>query len=533
MILHMSIAAVVILMCVAFHKMSRKLGIPALLAFTLVGMLFGSDGIFKISFDNYEITEQICTVALVFIMFYGGAGIRISQAKKVAVRASLLSTVGVVLTAGFVGLFCHYILKIKLLESFLIGAVISSTDAASMFSILRSKKLNLKHATAPLLEMESGSNDPFAYMLTIVILSIMSGDNTGVGKTAYMLFAQIIFGVAFGVIIAYVAMLLLKKIDFSSDGFDSVLVVGVVLSCYAFVSGIGGNGYLSVYIAGIILGNTEIKNRRSLIHFFDGVTGLMQMMLFFFLGLLSFPSQFEYIALPALAIALFLTFIARPLAVFMILSPFKAPLKQQALVSFAGMRGAASIVFAILTVVSPAYTHNDVFHIVFFIVLFSILFQGTLLPFVAKKLDMTDDGDVMKTFTDYTYELPVSFIKFELKEGHYFVDKKISEINFPPNVMVTLIVRDGKRIVPDGNTALLSGDTVCIGGASGEKIEQVSLVERDILSDDVWAGKRLCDVSNGDELVIMIKREGEVVIPNGNTVIKDGDVLICNKKTDE
>lgn len=349
------------------------------------------------------------------------------------------------------------------------------------------------------------------------------------GNNTYA-FSQIVLGILFGVIIAYSSMHLLKKIDLTSDGFDSVFVVGIVLMCYALSTALGGNGYLSVYIAGIILGNTEIKNRRSLVHFFDGITGLMQMMLFFFLGLLSFPSQFRYIAFPAIMIALFLTFVARPLAVGIILTPFKAPIKQQMLVSWAGMRGAASIVFAILTVISPAYTQNDVFHIVFFIVLFSILVQGTLLPFIAKRLNMTEEGDVMKTFTDYTYELPVSFIKFELKEGHSFVNKKISEIDFPPNVMITLIVRDGKRIVPDGKTKLMHGDIVCIGGASGEKIEQVSLVERDILSNDAWVGKRLRDVSGDDELIIMIKRDGAVVIPNGNTIICDGDVLICNKK---
>lgn len=191
MILHMIIAAVVILMCVVFHKVSGKMGIPVLLAFTVVGMIFGTDGIFKISFSDYVITEQICTVALIFIMFYGGAGVRISQAKKVWGQAVLLSSFGVVLTAGFTGLFCFYVLGIEFLESLLIGAVVSSTDAASVFSVFRSKKLNLKYSTAPLLEMESGSNDPFSYMFTIVILSIMNGENTNAWEIIHMLFHKL------------------------------------------------------------------------------------------------------------------------------------------------------------------------------------------------------------------------------------------------------------------------------------------------------------------------------------------------------
>lgn len=523
------IAAIVITACVIFSKLSSRLGIPALLAFILLGMFFGSDGVVKIQFDNYAFTEQICTIALVFIMFYGGAGTNLNEAKKVAGKSVLLSSLGTVLTAGFVGLFCHFVLKISVYESFLIGSVISSTDAASVFSILRSKRLNLKYDTASLLEVESGSNDPFSYMLTVVMLTLMQGEMSGAG-IAYMLFAQLAYGIVFGLIVAYITTHILKRFNFNSDGLDSLLLVAVALSAYAIPTLIGGNGYLSVYITGIILGNTRIKNKRSLIHFFDGITGLMQMLLFFILGLLSFPSQFSKILLPALGIAVFLTFIARPVAVFLLLSPLKCTLKQCLLISWAGLRGAASIVFAIMTVVSPAVTDNDIFHMVFFIVLFSILIQGTLLPYVAKRLNMTDDsGDVMKTFTDYAYELPVSFIQFQMHEGHHWIDQKIKDIALPLNLMLVLIIRGEEKIIPNGMTELKNNDKVILCGRSSEKIDGVQLFEREISASDEWCGKPLKEISTQNELIIMIKRGERLVIPDGNTVIQSNDIIIINE----
>ena len=384
------LVAAVILLCLSLNKMSNKLGIPMLLAYILLGMMFGTDGILKIPFDNFTIAEQICTVSLIFIMFYGGFGTNWKQAKPVAGKAVLLSTVGVILTAVTTGAFCHFILKMDFWESMLIGSVISSTDAASVFSILRSRRLNLKNNTASMLEVESGSNDPCSYMLTVIILTIMSGELSG-SSLVVMIFSQIIFGILVGVVVALAAAFILKKVNFATDGFDTIFVFSMALVSYAGASMINGNGYLAAYIAGIILGNTPLHHKKSLVHFFDGITGLMQMLIFFLLGLLAYPSQLPKILPIALAIAVFLTFVARPVSVFAILMPFRCPVKQQLLVSWAGLRGAASIVFAIMATVSPAYTKNDLFHIVIFIVLFSISIQGTLLGLVAKKLDMIDE----------------------------------------------------------------------------------------------------------------------------------------------
>lgn len=524
------LVAAVILLCLSLNKMSNKLGIPMLLAYILLGMMFGTDGILKIPFDNFTIAEQICTVSLIFIMFYGGFGTNWKQAKPVAGKAVLLSTVGVILTAVTTGAFCHFILKMDFWESMLIGSVISSTDAASVFSILRSKRLNLKNNTASMLEVESGSNDPCSYMLTVIILTIMSGELSG-SSLVVMIFSQIIFGILVGVVVALAAAFILKKVNFATDGFDTIFVFSMALVSYAGASMINGNGYLAAYIAGIILGNTPLHHKKSLVHFFDGITGLMQMLIFFLLGLLAYPSQLPKILPIALAIAVFLTFVARPVSVFAILTPFRCPVKQQLLVSWAGLRGAASIVFAIMATVSPAYTKNDLFHIVIFIVLFSISIQGTLLGLVAKKLDMIDEnGNVMKTFSDYSDEMPVEFVKISIKAGHPWENRRIKDLTSLPDLLLVLILRGEERIIPNGNTVVLAGDKIVLSALSPEENLGICLTEIPIEKDSKWIGKPLSRIKLGEEkLVLVLKRNEKVVIPNGNTVIRENDVLVISQ----
>lgn len=524
------LVAAVILLCLSLNKMSNKLGIPMLLAYILLGMMFGTDGILKIPFDNFTIAEQICTVSLIFIMFYGGFGTNWKQAKPVAGKAVLLSTVGVILTAVTTGAFCHFILRMDFWESMLIGSVISSTDAASVFSILRSKRLNLKNNTASMLEVESGSNDPCSYMLTVIILTIKSGELSG-SSLVVMIFSQIIFGILVGVVVALAAAFILKKVNFATDGFDTIFVFSMALVSYAGASMINGNGYLAAYIAGIILGNTPLHHKKSLVHFFDGITGLMQMLIFFLLGLLAYPSQLPKILPIALAIAVFLTFVARPVSVFAILMPFRCPVKQQLLVSWAGLRGAASIVFAIMATVSPAYTKNDLFHIVIFIVLFSISIQGTLLGLVAKKLDMIDEnGNVMKTFSDYSDEMPVEFVKISIKAGHPWENRRIKDLTSLPDLLLVLILRGEERIIPNGNTVVLAGDKIVLSALSPEENLGICLTEIPIEKDSKWIGKPLSRIKLGEEkLVLVLKRNEKVVIPNGNTVIRENDVLVISQ----
>ncbi|MGO5053146.1 potassium/proton antiporter [Lachnospiraceae bacterium LCP25S3_G4] len=522
--------AVIILICLLLNKVSSKLGMPMLLAFILLGMLFGTDGLLKVPFDNYALSEKICSFALIFIMFYGGFGTNWKSAKPIVMESVLLSTLGVILTAVTTGLFCYVILHIDFLESMLIGAVISSTDAASVFSVLRSKQLNLKNNTASMLEMESGSNDPCSYMLTVIILSVMSGQSSG-GQLLYMIFAQIVYGIICGIVVAIFSNLVLSKVKFATDGFDTIFVFSMALVSYAGAAVIGGNGYLSTYIAGIILGNKSSYNKKALVHFFDGITGLMQMLIFFLLGLLSFPSQLPQILLPALAVALFLTFVSRPLSVFAILTPFKCPMNQQLLVSWAGLRGAASIVFAIVATVSPAYMKHDVFHIVFFIVLFSISIQGSLISFMAKKLHMIDNSsNVLKTFNDYSEEMPIQFIQLSIAENHPWINCKIQDISLLPELLLVLILRGKEQIVPKGDTSILVGDVVVLSALSMENDVIGCLTEVVVDKYNAWLGKSLSEITlDANKLVVVVKHNNQFLIPNGSTVVKENDILVISQ----
>ena len=251
---YLLITSIVIFLCILLNRVSNRIGIPALLAFIVLGMLFGSDGIMKIDFDNYAFAEQICSTALIFIMFYGGFGTNWQRAKAVAVKSVLLSTIGVIITCFLTGLFCHFALNMSWEISFLLGALISSTDAASVFSILRSKKLNLKYNTASLLEVESGSNDPCAYMLTVAFIAISQG-SASPGNIAILIVKQLAFGIIFGVLIAKLSIMLLRYIRFKSAGFDAIFMVGIALISYALPAYFDGNGFLSAYIVGIILHN--------------------------------------------------------------------------------------------------------------------------------------------------------------------------------------------------------------------------------------------------------------------------------------
>lgn len=524
------IVTVIILLCLFLNKLSSKIGIPVLLAFIILGMLFGTDGLLKISFDNYRIAEEICTVSLIFIMFYGGFGTNWKQAKPVAGKAVLLSTVGVLLTAVTTGFFCYGVLHFRFWESMLIGAVLSSTDAASVFSILRSKQLNLKDNTASMLEMESGSNDPCSYMLTVIILAVMKGGFTG-GSLLRLIVLQLVFGILIGVIVAAFGAWVLSQMKNTGDGVDTIFVFSMALLAYAGAAVLGGNGYLSTYLAGLILGNRPLHNKKSLVHFFDGLTGLMQMLIFFLLGLLAFPSALPGIIPVAFAIALFLTFVARPVSVFAILTPFRCPVRQQLLVAWSGLRGAASIVFAILATVDPAYTKNDLFHIVIFIVLFSISIQGSLLGFIARRLDMIDDrNNVMKTFSDYSEEVPVEFVKIAVKKNHPWSGKKIRDIVSLPDLLLVLILRGEERIVPNGDTVIREGDRIVLSALSPEEHLGLYLSEISIDKESPWIGLPLSRVKLEEgSLVLVLMREDQVKIPNGNTVIRENDILVVSQ----
>lgn len=528
---YLLLCTAIILLCVLVSRLTHRLGVPVLLAFIALGMLFGENGIFRISFDNYALSEQICTIALIFIMFYGGFGTSWNHAKPVAVKAAVLASAGVVLTAGLTGVVCMLFLKMPVLDALLLGAILSSTDAASVFSVLRSKKLGLRENTASLLEVESGSNDPFAYMLTMILLSVMGGQASG-KMLAFMAVKQLFLGILCGVIIALLVRVFLKRYHFPVPGFDMAFLIGIALLSYALPASIGGNGYLSAYIVGIVLGNCRIQNQKSLVHFFDGFTSLMQMLIFFLLGLLATPSRIPQVLIPAIIIVLLLTFVVRPLAVATCLTPLRCGIRQQLLVSFAGLRGAASIVFAIMATVHETQTPGDLFHIVFCIVLLSIAFQGSLLAPVARWLGMCDKSiDDAKSFSDYTDKAKLNFINLEIYEGHPWQGKALYDVSLPPNMLVVMLLRGGENVLKGGNTAFCAHDSVILSAPAYQDEVGLVLQEQYIDKTSPWIGKSIAAFSpRKEELVVMILRDEQMVIPNGNTRIEAEDILVISEK---
>lgn len=467
----MIISGLVLLICITSSKMLYKFGVPMLLIFIVLGMLFGSDGIVGIYFDNYDLTSTLCSIALVFIMFYGGFGTNWKMAKPVAKQSILMSTFGVIITSLLTGVFCYFILNTSLLEGLLIGSIVGSTDAASVFTILRSQKLNLKSEIASLLEVESGSNDPIAYMMTLIIVMIMSSGLSW--SIVPMILKQIIFGILLGAVLAKATVFIIRRANFELEGFYSIFIIAIAILAYALSEFIGGNGYLSVYIAGIILGNSKIPHKKSLVAFFDGISWIMQIMLFFMLGLLSFPSRLPQVIGVSILISIFMIFIARPIATHVILRGFKTPIKEQILISWVGLRGAASIVFAIFAITSGVPIENDIFHIIFFIALISVSVQGTLLPKVAQKLDLVDnDTTVLKTFNDYQEEKSTMLLEYNVSKSSKWMNKTIMDAEIPDDILIVMIKRNGQVIVPKGSTEILENDTLVL---SGNNLNEVAL----------------------------------------------------------
>lgn len=521
-------ASLILLICLCLRRLSARVGLPALVPFLLLGLLFGSDSPFGLSFDNYELAKNISEIALLLIMFFGGFGTRLEEARPVLAPSLLLSSAGTFATAGICGLFCTWVFRLPLLQGLLIGAVLASTDAASVFSVLRNKNLNLKDHTASMLEVESGSNDPFAYTLTILLLSLLQGEGSA-GSALTLFIQQFAFGTLTGLLIAFAGAWIIRRFQMSST-FLSVFVLGLSLLSFSVADRVGANAFLSVYLTGIVLGNVELPHKREMVAFFDGLTEIAHMLLFFVLGMLAAPSDLLQ-ALPAgLMVALFLLLVARPIASTLILKPFGASWNQILLVSFAGLRGAASILFAIVAVLSYATTPSMIFHIVFAVVLVSVGLQGTLLPKVAEKLDMIDEGgDVRRSFSDYAEVSEMGFLTLTLTPEHPWASETVSDITLPPGTLLTLLIRSGNEIVPNGRTRLAPGDQLLLGGLkSGER--DGNLQSYTLESGHAWLGRRLSEIALPCGcLVVGIRRDGKDLVPGGETVLQDGDLLVFNR----
>ena len=512
----------VIILCLTIKPVGKKLPFPTLLIFIALGMLLGVNGPAHIDFSDYALTETVCSTALLFIMFYGGFNTNIDRAKPVAVPAVLLSTLGVVITAGITGVFAHFALGFDWIDGLLLGSVVASTDAASVFSVLREHSLSLRGGTDSLLEVESGSNDPVAYMLTAVLATLAAGGDINIPA---LLAKQIILGVGLGLAIGWAA-----GAHATAEGAQTIFLFAVAIVAYALPSYLGGNGFLAVYLAGIVLGASDITGKVEMAHFFDTLTEMAEMTIFFLLGLLVTPARLPQMLLPSLALMAFMLFVSRPIAVGVLLAPFKTNPRQVALVSWAGLRGVASVVFGLFAVVAGVPGGHDLFDLVFVIAVSSIVVQGSLLPAVAKKLDMIDEtGDVRRTFNDYRDEDGMSFVKLKVGAGHPFAGRSLADIGSATDMLVVLVLRDGAHpVLPNGDTVIQEGDLLVMAAPTFEERAEVTLREVTVTPHGRLAGQRLRDVPQGKHpfIVVMLKREGQTIIPDGDTLIYAGDEAV-------
>ena len=467
--------ALLLLLSVLASKISDRLGIPALLLFLLLGMLAGSEGPGGIYFDDPALAQFVGVVALALILFSGGLDTGWQSVRPVLKEGIALSTLGVFITAAVVGVLAHFVSGFSFVESLLLGAIISSTDAAAVFSILRSKGLNLKGQLGPLLELESGSNDPMAVFLTISLIQLLKDPMTSLGTLVLSFGLQMILGGAVGYLVGLGVWLLINRLKLGYEGLYPVLTLSLVLLTYALTNLIGGNGFLAVYVAGIVLGNRDFVHKRSLSRFHDGLAWLMQIAMFLTLGLLVFPSRLVPILGLGLWMAVGLMLVARPVSTFICLLASRLSTRQKIFVSWVGLRGAVPIILATYPLLANIPQADLIFNIVFFVVLTSALLQGTSVPLVAKWLRI---GTPMPPKRIYPIEYtPVDGLKSELKElkvpaDSNVVGKAIVELGLPAEFLIVLIARGDEFLLPSGGTILAAYDALLVL-AEKEAFEQV------------------------------------------------------------
>ena len=469
------LCSVLIFIAILVTKLGSRFGVPSLLLFLLLGMVAGADGL-GLHFEEYEVAESIGHFAMTIILLTAGLETSLQETKPVLKQGAVLSTVGVLLTVILTGLFIFFALgermEMSILACLLLAAVMGSTDSASVFSILRGKKMRLRENLAPMLELESGSNDPMAYTLTIIIVKLLTSESL----TAYsgfqlaiaaflVLLLQIVVGLAVGFAVGFAAKWVLDHVRLPGFALTAILILSVGFFANGIASLLHGNGLLALYIAAIIIGNkVKLSQRKDILTFMDGLTWLMQLVMFLVLGLLARPSQMLSVLVPAILIGLFMMFIARPASVFACLLPFRGQsARAKLLTSWVGLKGAGPILFALYPVVSGLESGNDMFNIVFIITLFSLTLQGTTLNPVAKLLRLSyEETPKVETFG---MEIPE---EMGLLRDHIVTEEDLAEgatlrdLNLPHGIMVMMVRRDGKFLVPHGSMPLQVGDNLVI-----------------------------------------------------------------------
>lgn len=457
--------SVLLLLSVLASKASAKLGVPALLLFILIGMFAGSEGPGGIEFDYPRLAQSVGVVALVFILFAGGLDTEWASVRPILWHGVALSTLGVGLTAGFVAWFAVRILEFSLLEGLLLGSIVSSTDAAAVFAVLRSRNVGLKDPVKPLLELESGSNDPMAVFLTIGFVSLLTSKDASLIDLLPMFLLQMPVGALLGWIMGKGMVLAINKLRLEYDGLYPVLSLSLVLFTYGVTDALGGNGFLAAYIAGLIMGNSSFVHKASLIRFHDGLAWLMQITMFLALGLQVFPSRIVPVIGVGLLVSLFLMIVARPLSVFLTLAFTRLSLREKALTSWVGLRGAVPIILGTFPLVAGVPKADMIFNMVFFIVLTSVLLQGTSLPLVARWLGLESP---LASTPEYSLQLErpdsikAGLAEITISPMSAAVGKQMVELSLPKQVVIMMIGRNKHAFIPTGRSILKAHDTLLV-----------------------------------------------------------------------
>lgn len=457
-------------------KAGYKFGVPALLLFLAVGMLFGTDGL-GIEFEDIYIAQNIGTISLCIILFSGGMDTKISEVRPVMAQGLTLATVGVLLTAFITGWIIWLILElinpdsgINFMTALLLAATMSSTDSASVFSILRAKGLHLKNNLRPMLELESGSNDPMAYILTVTLINILK-DTSNVApnmlSVLLSIIAQMLIGALMGFLIGKLIVWGINKLDINNASMYPILILTCCLFIFSATYFLRGNSYLAVYVGGIVIGNSKFVHKRSIMKFFDGLTWLCQLLMFLTLGLLVNPHELVPIIIPGLIVSFLMIFITRPLSVFISLAPFRRmSVREKGFVSWVGLRGAVPIIFSILILAADIPHARLIFNVVFFCTLVSLIVQGTSLPLMANLFGVAEMPKKERSPKYFDIELPEdaksSIFEIIVNQNILNRGKLLMDLGMPDSTLVIMIRRNDMFFVPTGKTELKLNDKLLI-----------------------------------------------------------------------
>jgi len=468
------LCSVLIFAAVLVTKVGSRYGVPSLLLFLLLGMVAGKDGL-GVRFDDFELAEGIGHFAMTIILFTAGLETPIHETRPVLRQGTLLSTLGVLLTVLFSGLFIWLIFgtarNTPLAACFLLAAVMGSTDSASVFSVLRSKKLHLRENLGPMLELESGSNDPMAYILTIVLTQVMTGSQSAMSAGSQVMdcfglvFLQVFVGAAVGFGVGAAGRWLIGRLQLAGSPLYAILILSLGFFANGVAGLLMGNGLLALFITAIIIGNhSDLPHRKEILHFFDGMTWLMQLVMFLVLGLLVEPSKMLPMILPALVIGLFMMLVARPASVFLCLLPFRdLSRRAKAFTSWVGLKGAGPILFALCPVTAGLEGGNDMFNIVFLITLFSLLLQGMTLSPVARLLRLSYEEDPqVETFGMEIPEEMGMLRDHTVTEEDLQKGPTLRDLGLPHGIRVMMVRRGDSYLVPHGSMPLEIGDRLVI-----------------------------------------------------------------------